>query len=72
MLQPKSTSSVLFLHVANMVYDSSQTGVHTFSVNKLEPDDVYYVPDEAPALDASIKSTAGSKVEFTESFSIVL
>jgi len=48
MLQPTNIFA-LFPCTANMVYDSSQAGVHTVSVNKLEPDDVYSVPNEAQA-----------------------
>ena len=47
-----------------MVYDSSDAGVHTITVNK--PDlCVYSVPSETSASNTTAKSTAGYKVEFT-------
>ena len=68
MLQPTSVFFSIFLApIANMVYDSSQAGVHTTSVNKLEPDDVYSAPNEAQASNTTTRSTVGPKVEFKSS-----
>ena len=55
-----------------MVYDSSDAGVRTLTVNK--PDIyVHSVPSEASASNtATTKSIAGSKVGFTQCYSLLL
>ena len=63
-------SSAYFMHTANMVYESSEAGVHTMAMSKPQLY-VYSVPSEAPASNTINKTTAEFKVEFTYVYSMV-